>query len=222
MERILVVCAHPDDETLGAGGTIAMHKKRNERVFVLILATGQFGRDDTPGGIRLRQKQCQNACSILDVDDVQFFGYDDQRLDSISLVELVEKIESVVKKINPTIVYTHYWGDVNQDHRRVYEATLIATRPTPQSKIKQLLCFEIPSSTELGFGENRFNPNLFQNIKKTLNLKLRAFQQYKNEVQPYPHPRSKDAIVTRARYWGAMIGVEYVEAFISVREIKND
>lgn len=216
-EKILVICAHPDDETLGLGGTLALHAQNGSKVFVLIFADGQFGRDNTKKGIMIRQEQAKKACSILGIRTVKFLNYKDQTLDKVPLVELACQIESFMKQIRPDIVYTHYWGDVNQDHRKLFEATLIASRPVPSSKVKQFICFETPSSTE--YGNKQFKPNLFVDIDKVIGMKIKAIEQYKNEVGQFPHPRSKEAIVSRAKYWGTSVGIKHAEAFLKVREM---
>lgn len=218
-ERILVVCAHPDDETLGLGGTLALHAQKGNMVSVLVFADGQFGRDKTPKGIKDRQDQAKKACSILGLTEIKFLNYEDQKLDVISLVDLVFHIELAIKKLKPDTVYTHYWGDANQDHRKVFEASLIATRPTPTSTVKRFICFETPSSTE--WGNNNFKPNLFIKIDQVINKKLRAVKQYKKEINSFPHPRSTDAIINRAHFWGSSVGVNYAEAFVTIREIQT-
>lgn len=219
MKKILVVCAHPDDETLGLGGTIALHVKNGAKVFVLMFTDGESARNDSNKKILQRQEQAKRACSFLGVHDLKFLNYSDQKLDTIPIIDLARKIESVIEKFKPTIVYTHYWGDVNQDHKKVYEATLIATRPTPSSLIKNLICYETPSSTEWGSYHEKFTPNLFIDIENVLDKKLKALQQYKTQMRSYPHPRSKHAIINRSIYWGSVNGVKYAEAFVSVREI---
>ena len=215
----MVICAHPDDETLGLGGTIALYAKRGVEVYVLIFATGQFGRDESDKGVNMRRDQGKKACRILGVKEVQFFGYDDQRLDTIPLVDIAMKIEEGIKKWNPKIIFTHYWGDANQDHRRLFEATLIASRPTPSSKIDQIICYETPSSTEWGSVNHRFSPNLFVDIDSVLNKKIRALREYKGEMNKYPHPRSIKSIENRASYWGSSIGIDHAEAFLCLRTI---
>ena len=133
MEKILVISAHPDDESLGLGGTLALHAKRGDEVFVLIFTDGESSRNKKQNKITERETQSKKACKILGVKKVKFLRYLDQELESISLVELTNKIEDVVKNWSPSIIYTHYWGDMNQDHRRLFEATKIATRPIPNS-----------------------------------------------------------------------------------------
>ncbi len=218
-DNILVICAHPDDETLGLGGMIALHAKKGGNVFVLIFATGQFARDDSEKGIEIRRKQGEKACSILGVKEVQFLGYDDQKLDTMPVITLIDGIEKAIKKWKPKIVFTHYWEDANQDHRKVFEATLIACRPTPSSTIDQIICYETPSSTEWGSVNHRYSPNMFVDISSVINKKIEALQKYKDEMNKYPHPRSKESITNRAKYWGSSVGIDYAEAFVNLRTI---
>lgn len=220
MKRILVVCAHPDDETLGMGGTISQYAKQKDQVFVLVLSEGESNRNKKSTNILQRKKQAIKACAILGVKKTKFLNYADQKLDTVALSELSKKIESVIKDWDPDIVYTHYWNDLNQDHRQTFEATAIAVRPQPKSKISQFICFETPSSSEWAGKNYSFSPNMFINIEKTIKNKLKAFAEYKDEVMRHPHPRSKEAVIYRAKFWGNGIGVDSAEAFIIIREIR--
>lgn len=218
MEKVLVTCAHPDDETLGLGGTLKNHIQNGDSIFLLCFSDGQFGRDVTPNGIKQREEQAKKACKTLGIKNYRFLRYADQKLDSVALTELTKNIEIIINKFKPTVFYTHFWGDVNQDHRRVFEASLIAARPRPKSTIDQFICYETPSSTE--WGSERFSPNLFVDISRNLSTKISAFKEYKNEIETYPHPRSIEAIKNRASYWGTTVGKKYAEAFIILRIIK--
>ena len=218
-DKVLVVCAHPDDETLGLGGTLKNHSRIGDEVNMLCFADGQYGRDLSDNGIKKRQNQAISACKVLGIKNIQFLNYRDQFLETIPLVELVGKIEMTIKKVKPTIIYTHFWGDINQDHKRVFEATSIATRPKPGSKIKRVIVFETPSSTEWANKPEIFQPNLFVNIRESLSFKINAFKKYSNEIENFPHPRSIDAIINRSKYWGARIGLKNAEAFIIIRQI---
>jgi N-acetylglucosamine malate deacetylase 1 len=220
-QTILVLCAHPDDETLGLGGTLASHVEEGDNVHVMIFADGQFGRDNSDKGILKRKEQSKKACSILGVKQVKFLNYPDQKLEKIELTELSSKIEIWINKLKPTIVYTHYWGDVNQDHRRVFDASIIACRPQISSSIKELICFETPSSTDMGNFHMKFNPNYFVNIDKVFLKKIRALKQYKSELGNFPHPRSIEGIENRAKFWGQTIGVKKAEAFFILRKIRD-
>jgi N-acetylglucosamine malate deacetylase 1 len=217
MEKILVVSAHPDDETLGLGGTIKLHSLSGSNVYVLNFADGESARKKSMKNILKRKKEGKKAAAILGIKETKFLDYEDQKLDTIPILELSKHIESAIKKWNPSIIYTHFWGDVNQDHRVLFEATIIAARPTPNSKIKKIICYETPSSTEWGY--QQFNPNYFIDISKVKKIKIKAFQQYKDEIKSFPHPRAEEAIMNRSKYWGSSVGIKNAEAFFILRDI---
>jgi len=219
VNKILVICAHPDDETLGLGGTICSHAEKGDKIRVLIFADGESARGKSNSKIKIRQKQAKKAAKELGVEKIKFFNYPDQQLDIIALKDLAKKIEIEIKENSPNIVYTHYWGDVNQDHRRLFEATLIACRPVPNSSIEQVVCYETPSSTEWGNSFKNNHPNFFVNVEKFLDKKIKAAENYSKEIKPFPHPRSKEAMINRAKFWGSTVGVHYAEAFYMIRKI---
>ena len=221
MNKILVLCAHPDDETLGLGGTICSHVEKGDKVHVLIFADGESARGKSDSKIKTRQKQAKKAAKELGVEKIKFLNYPDQQLDVIALKDLAKKIENEIDDFTPNIVYTHFWGDVNQDHKRVFEATLIACRPVPNSSIEQILCYDTPSSTEWGNAFKNHHPNSFVNIEKFIEKKIKAVEHYPNEMKAYPHPRSKESITNRAMYWGSSVGLHYAEAFYLIRKIIN-
>ena len=148
MEKILVICAHPDDETLGLGGTISLHSKNGDKVNVLILTDGESAGTKSKKKILLRRKQSEKACSILGIKNVEFLNYPDQKLDTISLANLSHDIEIMIRKYAPSIIYTHFWNDLNIDHSLTAKATLTATRPGSPTSVKKILAYEVPSSTE--------------------------------------------------------------------------
>ena len=220
-KSILVICAHPDDETLGLGSTLYLNAKKGNSINVAFFATGQHGRDNTKKGIETRKNQAKKACSSLGTKNVIFFDYPDQQLENVPIIELSSKIETMIKKYKPEIVFTHYWGDANQDHRRLFEASLIACRPDYLSSIEKIICYETPSSTEFGNYHEKFNPNYFVDISQAFSKKIHALKQYKKELRKYPHPRSLDAIEKRAEYWGQCVGVKKAEAFFILRHIEK-
>lgn len=221
MNKILVICAHADDETLGLGGTLCHHVKKGDTVNVLIFTDGESARKESSSKIKMRQNQAKKAAKELGIVKIEFLDYPDQQLDIIPLKDLAKKIENKIEEYSPNIVYTHYWGDVNQDHRRMFEATLIACRPVPNSSIKQILCYETPSSTEWGNPFENNQPNLFVNIEKFIDKKIKAFTNYSGEIKSFPHPRSKKAIKNRAMFWGSTVGIKYAEVFYIIREITS-
>jgi LmbE family N-acetylglucosaminyl deacetylase len=226
-ERVLVIAAHPDDEILGCGGTIAAHARRGDEVHVAILAEGVTGRDaqrDRDG--KLHQiselaRQAEEANRSLGAKSVEVMDLPDNRMDSVDLLEVVKKIEIIVGRHKPGIVYTHHAGDVNVDHVLTHKAVVTACRPQPGSSVKTLLFFEVLSSTDYQTAESApaFTPNYFVDIGKTLDAKLKALEIYKGEMRPWPHARSLKTVEHLARLRGSSVGLEAAEAFILGRGI---
>jgi LmbE family N-acetylglucosaminyl deacetylase len=222
-DRVLVVAAHPDDETYGAGGTIARHSAQGDEVSVLFLTDGVGARH----GVREPQLEAaRQACRALGVKDVRFADLPDQLLDGMPLIEVIDPITQAVREIAPRIVYTHHEGDVNQDHRRVFEAALVAVRPVGNNPVEEVLSFEVASSTEWApTGNTRwaFMPNVFVDIEPHVEAKRQAIDAYRatheNEVKPFPHPRSQEAVEAYDTARGVSVGLRYAEAFVGIRRL---
>lgn len=136
-------------------------------------------------------------------------------------LEITKEIEHIIEQFEPDVVYTHSQYDVNIDHRILYNTTITATRPTPKCKVKEVISYEVPSSTEWYF-PSRFSPNIFVDISKELPVKIKALMEYKNETRVFPHPRSAKAIEIIAKRWGTVSGFNAAEAFYLVRQLKNN
>jgi N-acetylglucosamine malate deacetylase 1 len=220
--HILVVAAHPDDETFGLGGTIARHAHQRDTVSVLFVTDGVTARHNMT---ELQKTAAHKACAALGVEDVQFAGLPDQRLDGMPLLEVIKPIHKVFKEVRPQVIYTHHRGDTNQDHRAVAAATMVVVRPLNGSPVERVLCYEVASSTEWAgpFAESAFLPNFFVDISDTLEAKLTAVNAYRetfqSEVKPFPHPRSPEAVRLYAQQRGVTVGRMAAEAFVLVREV---
>lgn len=221
--NVLVIAAHPDDETIGMGGTIARHVEAGDNVYVCILTEGVTARHTE---IKVQQECALAATQLLGVKETFFFSLPDQRLDGLPLIEVIRPLEECIRKVSPEIVYTMHRGDVNQDHRAVYNATLVAVRPLENSPVRKVLCYETPSATEWGspFGEDAFVPNVFVDIETTIARKIEAMQEYSrthiSELKEFPHPRSIEGVRILAQRRGMQVGFKYAEAFVLVRELR--
>ncbi len=225
-KNILVLAAHPDDEVLGCGGSLARLANEGFHIHVAFLADGVFSRDDGIADQKNilinRRKAAQIACEILGIESILFDDFPDNRMDTISLLEIIRKVEILIDKYQPEMVFTHHAGDLNVDHRRLHEAVATACRPQQGHPVKTLLCFEVPSSTEwqLSGSAPAFIPNWFVDISKTLDQKLTALEAYFDELRSWPHPRSRLGVKHLAHWRGATIGVDAAEAFVLGRQIK--
>ena len=222
---ILIVAAHPDDEVLGCGGTIAKLADQGATVRVAFLADGVFSRLGEKEIQQLeliaRRAAAQTACETLGVKSVSFGDFPDNRMDTIPLLEIVQAVEVLVTKHQPDMVFTHHSGDVNIDHRRLHEAVVTACRPQQGHPVKTMLCFEVPSSTEWQIPGSApiFTPNWFVDISATLERKLAALEAYAEELRPWPHPRSRRGVEHLAHWRGATVGVDAAEAFMLGRKL---
>lgn len=226
-ETVLVVAAHPDDEVLGCGGTLARMAREGHTVRIVLMADGETsrapasGQPSRPRKLAERNAAAVAACKILGCGSVEMLGLPDNRLDGLELLDVVRQIEAFVQRHRPSTVLTHHPGDVNVDHRVVHDAVIAACRPQPGHPVRELLFFEVPSSTEWrppGSAEP-FDPNWFVDISATLATKLEALRAYEAELREFPHPRSLKAVTALAQWRGATAGMEAAEAFVLGRKL---
>lgn len=220
--RILIVAAHPDDEVLGCGGTIARHVDEGDSVAVIFVADGVTSRQEIPSeDITARQNASRTALAILGVDKLHHLNFPDNRLDAIPLLDIVQKLEPLIAATGPSVVYTHHHGDLNIDHRRVNEAVLTACRPQPGSGVREIYGFEVMSSTEWSSpGRDAFIPQLRVDITDQLERKLAALNAYAYEMRQTPHSRSVEHLRLLAIHRGYEMGLHAAEAFSVIRFLR--
>lgn len=225
--KVLVVSAHPGDEVLGCGGTLARHTAAGDDVTVLTLGDGMTSRigDFTKAqnaiDLSAVEKQSRDALGLLGVKMAHFSWLPDNRFDSLPLLDIIKHVESIKAAVKPDVVYTNSPFDLSVDERRTFEAVTTAFRPVPGDNACALYCFELLSSTEWnipGRGAN-FSPNTYMDITRVLPNKIEAYKRFTTEARPWPHPRSSQAIEHRARVRGAACGFEAAEAFQLIRAI---
>ena len=221
--RVLVVAAHPDDEVLGCGGTIARHVQHGDQVRILIMSEGITSRnknlsDSQSDELSKLHKAAKKASKILGVEDLHLAQMPDNRMDRVGLLEIVKVVENHLSIFCPTIVYTHYPNDLNIDHELTSRAVITAARPLPDSSVKSIFYFEVPSSSEWNFsGEKIFTPNVFISIETSREKKIEALKVYQSEMRKFPHSRSLQAVLSLAEWRGASSGVMAAESFILAR-----
>lgn len=226
--NVLVIAAHPDDEVLGCGGTIALMAQESHSVYIAILGEGMTSRyskreeadQELLESLHTRSRQ---VAMLLGAKDIFMFNLPDNRFDTVPLLEVVKIIETLVERLKPQSIYTQHGGDLNVDHMMVYRATLTATRPMSGGSVKQVYAYEVPSSTEWAFAQFApvFQPNVFVDIGATLETKIQAMRMYESEARPFPHPRSPEALRAIAQRWGSVAGLLAAEAFCLVREVRD-
>jgi len=224
-KKILVVVAHPDDEILGCGGTVARMIKEGHEVFTLILGEGITSRDEKRDTKRRKKeikelnKQVYEANKVIGVKKVFTYDFPDNRFDTVALLDIVKVIEKIKNDIKPNIIFTHYEKDLNIDHQITYKAVITATRPLQNEPVKEIYSFEVLSSTEYSYPLS-FSPDVFFDVSRTINLKLEAMKKYKSEIKGSTHPRSPEAVKSNARLQGIKVGLNYAESFKVVRVMR--
>ena len=214
-KRVLVIAAHPDDELLGCGGTVALHTRAGDVVTSVIVCEGESLRYGTQGVGQA--EHIRRAAETLGVCDVRPLGFPDQRLDTLPLTDIIGPLDRIVKEVQPAVVYCQYGGDVNRDHHLLFQATLVATRPTACS-VRAVYAFDTASSTEWAYPRT-FTADTWVDISATLELKLAAMACYTSELRSYPHPRSLEALRHMAYRNGTMVGLPAAEMFQLVVEV---
>lgn len=223
-KRLLVIAAHPDDEVLGCGATMARCAAQGCEVHVVILSRGISSRNSADE--KNTDSKAHNALlgasreanAHLGVSSHSVHDFPDNRMDSLPLLDIIKPIEHTIEQLQPDTVLTHYYNDLNIDHRIVHQAVLTACRPLPMNTLRQLLFFEIPSSTEWQVSQHGgFSPSVYIDVSQTLEKKLEALRIYASEMRSWPHARSLNAVEYLARWRGASAGLDAAEAFVPGR-----
>jgi LmbE family N-acetylglucosaminyl deacetylase len=223
---VLCVAAHPDDEVLGVGGTLARHAANGDDVHICILSDGVTSRyedtDTASDEIEQRRERAEQAADILGVT-VSLHDFPDNSFDTVPLLDIVQTIETEIEEHDPNIVYTHHYGDLNIDHELACRATVTATRPLADSTVKRILAFETLSASEWAVPrpDNAFQPTSFVNITQQLETKTDAVSVYERELREPPHPRTIETIRKNAEVWGSKNGVPAAEPFEILREVRR-
>lgn len=226
MRKVLVIAAHPDDEILGVGATVARHISEGDEARCVILGEGQTSRFDhldkkSEKVVSALHKNTLEAAKIIGYSKVDFANFADNRFDSVDLLDIVKYIEKIIREYQPDVIYTHYEGDLNIDHQITHNAVLVATRPINEYSVKEIYTFDTLSSSEWNFSHSsKFNPNVFVDIASFLDKKIKAMECYESELCEFPHPRSIEGILTQAKYYGMIVGKGSVEAFRTIRVVR--
>lgn len=216
MNKILVVAPHPDDEVLGCGGTIAKYTEQGDEVFLCIV-TEPYQPEWSEAYIQNKEKEIKKSNEILGIKKTYFLGLPTVKLDTLPQKDLNNKIHALIRETQPDIVLAPFGGDLNMDHRLVFEACLVAARPALNTTIKQFLAYETLSETE--WGVKSFVPQAYVDITQTIDTKIQAMEAYESELKKSPHPRSVEVIKAQALKRGSEVLINYAEAFMVIRKI---
>lgn len=215
--KVLVIAPHPDDEVLGCGGTIAKHSNNGDQVFLCVCTKAYFP-DWSEEFISNRPNEIAQVNEILGIRKTFFLNHPTVKLDTLPQKQLNDSLQKVVNKVKPDVIYSPHRGDLNKDHRLIFEAILVVTRPI-KNQIKKILAYEVLSETEWGQSIYPFLPNYFVDISNTIDKKLQAMKIYGTEIKKHPHPRSLKNIKNHAIKRGSEVGLQFAEAFMLIKEI---
>jgi LmbE family N-acetylglucosaminyl deacetylase len=218
MNKVLVIAVHPDDETLGAGGTLLKHKANGDEVNWLICTSV----DKKHPYYKKREKEIEKVAKMYDFDNVYNLRLQTTKVDTYSMGELVEKISRVIDEVKPNILYLPFKGDVHSDHRKIFEVSYSCTKSFRYSFIKKIYMIETLSETEFAptTKEDSFIPNVFVDISDFMDKKIEIMKLFESEIGIHPFPRSEKNIKALAIFRGATCGCEYAESFMLLKEIK--
>jgi len=213
--KILIIAPHGDDEVLGCGGIISRYVDEGHKVDLCIVT-----RPHTPNWsekyIKDREKEIEKICKIFKINNIKILKFKAALLDEVNHLEMNFEIREVINASKPDEVFIPFYGDLHKDHRIVSESCLVALRPI-EYKIKRIFMYETLSETEWGY--QPFKPNVYIDITKYIENKLKSMKYYSKELKPTPHPRSLEGIRSLARKRGSEVNIMYAEAFILIREI---
>lgn len=216
--KILVVAVHPDDETLGCGGTLLKHKDNGDEISWLICTQTDLNNNF----YSIREKEIEDVSALYGFDSVHNLGLKTMQVDEYSMSELIGKISKVINEVNPNIIYLPFKGDVHSDHRKIFEASYSCTKSFRYPFIKKIYMIETLSETEFAPStkEDSFIPNVFVDISKFMDQKIDIMKVFESEIAEHPFPRSERNLRALATLRGATCGCEYAESFILLKEIQ--
>ena len=217
MNKVLVIAVHPDDETLGCGGTLFKHKENGDEVHWLICTD----LDPEHSYYPIREKEIEIVSSLYDFDSTTNLKLKTMQVDEYSMSELISKISDVINLIKPTVIYLPFKSDVHSDHRKIFEASYSCTKSFRYPFITNIYMIETLSETEFAPStkEDSFIPNTFVNITDFMDKKIEVMNVFSSEVSEHPFPRSIANIEALATLRGATCGVKYAESFVLLKAI---
>jgi len=216
-KKVLVIAVHPDDETLGCGGTLLKHKANGNKIHWLICT--ETNKNDK--FYKIREKEIEQVSVLYRFDSVTNLRLKTMQVDEYNMSELIGKISKVINDIQPTIIYLPFKGDVHSDHRKIFEAAYSCTKNFRYPFIKKIYMMETLSETEFALStkEDSFIPNVFVDISDFMDKKIEIMKIFDSEIGEHPFPRSERNLRALATLRGATAGYEYAESFVLLKEI---
>lgn len=220
-KNVLVVAPHPDDETLGCGGTILNHKESNDNVFWLLITKANQAITDIPNIVEKQKSNVEKVNVRYGFEKLFHLDFLTTELERYPIGQLISEISKIINETKPEIIYLPHCSDIHSDHSTVFQATISCTKNFRYPFIKKVLMYETLSETEFApaLSGSTFIPNVFVDITNHIDKKIEIMKLFTTEIMEFPLPRSFSSIKALARLRGSRIGVEYAEAFQLLLEI---
>lgn len=221
MSKIVIISPHPDDESLGCGGTILKHKAQGDEVYWLIMTAmhREEGYDET--AIQRRNREIAQVAEEYGFHNTFLLDYSTRKLDMLPIGHIIKEISDIIRVVTPNVVYIPFGNDVHTDHEVTFKATMSSLKTFRNPWIRKVLMYETISETEFAapLQGNVFIPTYFVDISHFFEKKLSIISLYQGETQDRPFPRSIDNIKALATFRGSMAGFMFAEAFMLVKEV---
>lgn len=217
MNKVLIIAVHPDDETLGCGGTLLKHKYNKDEVNWLICTETNPNNDFH----KIREEEIETVSKMYDFDNTYNLKLKTMQVDEYSMSDLIGKISKIINEVQPNIIYLPFKGDVHSDHRKIFEAAYSCTKTFRYPFIKKIYMIETLSETEFApsLSSESFIPNIFVDVSDFMERKIEIMKIFKSEISEHPFPRSVKNIEALATLRGASSGCKYAESFVLLKEI---
>lgn len=220
-EKILVIASHPDDETLGCGGTILKSRSQGCEIYWLIMTNISTAEGYSENIVNQRHVEIDMVAKEYGFEEVFKLDFPTSKLDSIPRVEIIKAVSGSINMVKPDVIYIPNKNDVHSDHQVTFDVVISSAKTFRCPSIKKMLMYEVVSETEFSpaLQVNAFAPNSFSDISEYLDRKISIMEIYKSEMKEHPFPRSTDNLKALATFRGATAGVKYAEAFMMIKEI---
>lgn len=221
MSNILVIAPHPDDETLGCGGTLLKHKEQGDSIYWLVMTSIKAGKQYSDKQVKEQTQTITKVAKAYPFDGYHKANFEPANLDTVPSIKLIEEVSKYINKIKPEILYLPHPNDIHSDHQEVFDAGIACSKSFRYPFVKKVRVYETLSETEfsLNIQGDVFKPNLFIDVTNQLENKINIMKLYKGEMGNHPFPRSEENIRSLATLRGATAGCVFSESFVSIKEI---
>lgn len=223
--KILVIAPHADDEVIGCGATMAKAISNGDEVYVIIATNANIGAPELfdKKDIENVRQEALDAHKHLGVKKTFFLDFPAPSLNAFPEYKISIELSKIISDLKPNILYIPHPGDLHQDHKAIYRASLVAARPQGDYSIKEIYCYETLSETEWApYQEKSFIPNVFNDTSDYFEKKIEAMRFFKSQIKEFPHTRSIETFEALAKFRGATVGVKRAESFILERKINKE